>query len=55
MSKTHANRQIDAAEVAGALTPTGVTVPSDRVTGPFCVYEAYRSRPSWVQSVTAQR
>src|SRR5262245_26470570 len=51
MSKTHANRMIDAADVAGNLTPTGVIPTTERQARELASLEPDRQRIAWSRAV----
>jgi hypothetical protein len=55
MSKTHANRLIDAAEIADNLTPTGVTPSSERSSRPLRSLPARVQRRAWVKAVNISK
>ena len=51
MSKTHANRMIDAAEVAENLTPMGVKPTSERQLRPLVALPPVKQREAWKSAV----
>jgi hypothetical protein len=52
MSKTHANRMIDAVGVAGNLTPIGVTSVSESQARPLVRLAPQEQREAWSEAVT---
>lgn len=55
MSKTHANRLIDAAEIAENLTPTGVTPSSERASRPLKSLPVRAQRKAWTKAVESSK
>lgn len=51
MSKTHANRMIDSAEVVGNLTPIGVIPATESQARPLTVLEPEAQREAWQRAV----
>jgi DNA modification methylase len=51
LSKTHANRMIEAADVAGDLTPTGVIPTAERQTRPLAPLGPNERRAAWTLAV----
>jgi hypothetical protein len=53
MTKTHANRLIDSAEVSRNLTPMGVIPDSERVARPLVSLPPAKQREAWTSAVAA--